>query len=342
MNRIDDRPQGEGIYMPDNNSPIMNVASDSIACNGPPVTGFTSSNTVIEVQAGSEITGAWLHELGSTGPDEFADNKVIASSHHGPVMAYLKKVPDATKNPSAGPGDGWFKISEVGYTDQIWGVDELIEAGGLQTVQIPECIEDGEYLLRFELIALHSASLPKQAQFYVECAQIKVTGGTGTAKPSTVSFPGAYSAEDPGILVQIWVDDLPIPESYTVPGRTIQERWPEYETALLKNRAPDVYQSTPMTGRSQVPGISRKRVLEKRKSNKEFHHLTRHAQATCGSYPTSFSLISSSEALPAIILPQIIRTECVYGGIGGRDEVVGILRGGGFLISVSFQTCPVL
>lgn len=26
----------------------------------------------------------------------------------------------------------------------------------------------------------------------MECAQINVVGGTGTAKPSTVSFPGAY------------------------------------------------------------------------------------------------------------------------------------------------------
>lgn len=36
----------------------------------------------------------------------------------GPVMAYLKKVDDAINNPAAGPGDGWFKISEVGYSDR--------------------------------------------------------------------------------------------------------------------------------------------------------------------------------------------------------------------------------
>ena len=29
-------------------------------------------------------------------------------------MAYMKKVADATQNPSAGPGDGWFKIAEEG------------------------------------------------------------------------------------------------------------------------------------------------------------------------------------------------------------------------------------
>lgn len=69
----------------------------------------------------------------------YADNKVIASSHHvrtapsgsyrgkrltpffkGPVLAYMKKVDDATDNPGAGPGDGWFKISEVGYENRKW------------------------------------------------------------------------------------------------------------------------------------------------------------------------------------------------------------------------------
>jgi hypothetical protein len=29
-------------------------------------------------------------------------------------MAYMKKVSDATQNPSAGPGSGWFKIAEDG------------------------------------------------------------------------------------------------------------------------------------------------------------------------------------------------------------------------------------
>jgi hypothetical protein len=30
----------------------------------------------------------------------------------------------------------------------------------------------------------------------MECAQINVIGGSGTANPSTVSFPGAYSVSD--------------------------------------------------------------------------------------------------------------------------------------------------
>lgn len=116
------------------------------------------------------MTGLWLHELGSTdsNPGSDTDNKVIASSHKGPLLAYMKKVSDATQNPSAGPGNGWFKISEVGLISSTqWAVDALISAGGVQSVKIPSCIENGDYLLRFELIALHSASSYPGAQFYV-------------------------------------------------------------------------------------------------------------------------------------------------------------------------------
>jgi hypothetical protein len=42
-----------------------------------------------------------------------------------------------------------------------------IAAGGVQNVTIPTCIEDGDYLLRFEIIALHSAYSLGGAQFYV-------------------------------------------------------------------------------------------------------------------------------------------------------------------------------
>lgn len=83
-------------------------------------------------------------------------------------MTYMKKVDDATQNPTSGPGDGWFKVSEAGLISPTqWAVDALIEGGGVQSVTIPSCIEDGEYLLRFEIIALHSAQDEGQTQFYV-------------------------------------------------------------------------------------------------------------------------------------------------------------------------------
>jgi len=209
--------------MPSDDSPQMDVTTNSMACNGPPVSGFRSSSQKISVAAGSTVTGAWLHTLSSSGGDSESDNKVIASSHKGPVMAYMKKVSDATQNPSAGPGDGWFKIAAEGLISPTqWAVDKLISNGGVQSVTIPSCIANGDYLLRFELIALHSAEKYPGAQFYMECAQITVTGGTGTKSPATVSIPGTYSGNDPGIKVNIYnTKGQPYPASYQIPGPAV-------------------------------------------------------------------------------------------------------------------------
>ena len=80
---------------------------------------------------------------------------------------------------------------------------------------IPKCIADGEYLFRIEHIGLHSAGSSGGAQLYISCAQLSITGGTATYKPDLMSFPGAYSASDPGLLINIY---YPVPKSYTPPG----------------------------------------------------------------------------------------------------------------------------
>ena len=51
------------------------------------------------------------------------------------------------------------------------------------------------------MLALHGASNYPGAQFYQECAQINIVGGTGSKTPSsTVSFPGAYSVRTYSLL----------------------------------------------------------------------------------------------------------------------------------------------
>jgi hypothetical protein len=42
-----------------------------------------------------------------------------------------------------------------------------IASGGIHKARIPTCIENGDYLLRFEILALHSAYSQGGAQFYV-------------------------------------------------------------------------------------------------------------------------------------------------------------------------------
>jgi len=202
---------GDGIRDPSYDGPIQDVTSNYIACNGGP-NPTTATDTVINVAAGSTVQATWRHTL-TSGSDD-----VIDPSHKGPVIAYLKKVGDATTD--VGYGSGWFKISQAGLTNvatQDWAVTDLIAAGGVQNIAIPSCIASGQYLLRAEIIALHAASSSGGAQFYMECAQINITGGSGAKSPATVSLPGAYSATDPGILINIY-ETL---SSYTIPGPSV-------------------------------------------------------------------------------------------------------------------------
>jgi hypothetical protein len=60
-----------------------------------------------------------------------------------------------------------FKIQQEGFNNGKWGTDTVINSGGNQQIHIPECIEDGQYLLRAEMIALHGARTANGAQLYV-------------------------------------------------------------------------------------------------------------------------------------------------------------------------------
>jgi hypothetical protein len=73
-----------------------------------------------------------------------------------------------------------------------------------QYTTIPASLPAGEYLLRVEYIALHSAAGLNRAQFYISCGQLNVTGGGAGVPTQLVSFPGAYKATDPGIKIDIY------------------------------------------------------------------------------------------------------------------------------------------
>ncbi|KAI0337150.1 glycoside hydrolase family 61 protein [Trametopsis cervina] len=202
-----------GIRAPSYDGPITDVTSNDIICNGginpyqQPV-----SQAVISVPAGATVTAEWHHTLNQAAGDP-ADP--IDASHKGPVISYLAKVPSATQ--STVTGLQWFKIYQDGYnpSTQKWAVDTLIANKGKVSFTIPSCIASGQYLLRHEIIALHAASSYPGAQFYMECAQISITGGTGAKTPATVSFPGAYKGTDPGIKLSIY---YPTVTNYTIPG----------------------------------------------------------------------------------------------------------------------------
>ncbi|KAH7106250.1 glycosyl hydrolase family 61-domain-containing protein [Auriculariales sp. MPI-PUGE-AT-0066] len=202
-----------GIRYPTYDGPITDVSSADIACNGGPNPLTTPyPGTVITVPAGAQVTTEWHHTLTSKGTNDSEDP--IDSSHKGPVMAYLAAVSNAAT--TAHTGLQWFKIYEDGYNPSSgkWAVDTMIANQGKVTFTIPSCIKPGDYLLRAELIALHGAGSYPGAQFYMECAQIRISGG-GSASPSTVSLPGAYKGSDPGITLSIY---YPPVTNYVIPG----------------------------------------------------------------------------------------------------------------------------
>lgn len=211
-----DNGQLVGLRAPKDNNPVQNVNTPDIICGRNP----SSSQTIIDVQPGDKIGSYWQHVIGGAQFPNDPDNP-IAKSHHGPVMAYLAKVDNATT--ASASGAKWFKIAEDSFdtSSRKWGVDNMVANKGWSYFTMPSCIAPGQYLLKIDLLALHSAKTAGGAQFYTSCGQIRV-GGTGSFSPSTtVSFPGAYSTSDGGILINIYgltgVPDMG-GKPYTAPG----------------------------------------------------------------------------------------------------------------------------
>lgn len=135
--------------------------------------------------------------------------------HPGPLQFYIAKVPAGqTVESFKGEGNVWAKI----YAEQATSSGGQLSWGSLNkgsvSVTIPKNTPSGDYLLRIEHIALHQASNTGGAQFYIACAQIRVTGGGNGTPGPLVAFPGAYKATDPGIKVNIYSGA----SSYSPPG----------------------------------------------------------------------------------------------------------------------------
>ncbi|KAL7916991.1 glycoside hydrolase family 61 protein [Trichoderma austrokoningii] len=114
----------------------------------------------------------------------------------------------------------FFKIDGIGLLSGgnpgTWASDVLIGNNNTWVIQIPEDLETGNYVLRHELIALHSAEQADGAQNYPQCFNLAVTG-TGSLQPSGVLATDLYQETDPGILFNIYTSPL----TYTMPGPTV-------------------------------------------------------------------------------------------------------------------------
>ncbi|KAK0751859.1 glycoside hydrolase [Schizothecium vesticola] len=198
----------EAVRMTENryhNGPITDVRSEAMTCYE--LNPGRGAARTLGVTAGSTVS---ITTGGGT-----------SIFHPGPTHFYLAKVPAGqTAATFSGKGAVWFKIAQdqprgLGTGSLSWETEGKSQV----SVRIPQCVQNGEYLLRVEHIALHSASAPNGAQLYISCAQLNISGGSGSIKTGNlVAFPGAYSATDPGILFNPY---YPIPTRYINPGPAV-------------------------------------------------------------------------------------------------------------------------
>ncbi|KXH55764.1 cellulose-growth-specific protein [Colletotrichum salicis] len=111
--------------------------------------------------------------------------------HDGPVIVWLSPAAASSSNVTTYDGSGpWAKIWELGAQTGNGQIKFPASNQAGFNFQIPSCTPPGEYLLRIE-IGLHSASAKAGAQFYISCAQIKVTdsGSSSGLFSPTARFP---------------------------------------------------------------------------------------------------------------------------------------------------------
>jgi len=203
--------QNQYLRVPPNNNPVTDVTSNDLTCN---VNGLSGSGVATEtIAAGDQITLEWHQHAQRTGED------AISSGHKGPVLVYVAKVPSGSAASWSPSGAVWTKVYQSGLLDpstQQWATDVVNTNSGKHSFTFPKSLPSGDYLIRAEIIALHTASSYPGAQFYIGCAQVTVTGG-GSASPTKIALPGAYKSTDPGITINIY-NNL---QSYTPPGGAV-------------------------------------------------------------------------------------------------------------------------
>nr|AFO72235.1 glycoside hydrolase family 61 protein F [Heterobasidion parviporum] len=189
------------------NGPVQDVTLIDLQCNGESADGIVGSAPAPiygTVAAGQQVNLNW-----TTWPD----------SHVGPMITYMAKAPSDITQWLPGTSAVWFKVAEAGKTsDGKWASTDVLSADeSIYTFTVPANLQAGQYVVRHEIIALHSAYTYPGAQFYPSCIQVQVTG-SGTKLPTSfVSFPGAYTPTTPGIVYDVYTNT----SAYPIPGPAV-------------------------------------------------------------------------------------------------------------------------
>ncbi|KAF2770881.1 glycoside hydrolase family 61 protein, partial [Teratosphaeria nubilosa] len=219
--------------------PPSNYSGPDIICH----LGATPGGTAATVKAGGTVELQWT---------------AWPSSHQGPVLNYLAKAGDSSTSFDWSGVDKtsleFVKIDAAGLIDDstvpgTWASDQLIVNNNSWTLEIPSSIAPGMYVLRHEIIALHSAEESDGAQNYPQCINLEVTG-SGTATPSGTLGEKLYTnTAAPGIMVNIY-SSL---STYEIPGPTL---WSGATATLAQSSVAITGAASVETGSSTAWGAS--------------------------------------------------------------------------------------
>jgi lytic cellulose monooxygenase (C1-hydroxylating) len=158
-----------------------------------------------DVAAGSKIQIQW--------------SKPWAESHHGPLLTYLAPCSgECTKEKPLS-----LRFTKIDHSGLLkpggpktyeFATDYMRNHNNSWEVTIPRNLKAGKYVLRNEIIALHTAATIGGAQNYPQCFNIRVTGAGKGSLPQGVPATQFYKPTTPGIVFNIAANL----QSYPIPG----------------------------------------------------------------------------------------------------------------------------
>ncbi|KAI0757721.1 glycosyl hydrolase family 61-domain-containing protein [Daedaleopsis nitida] len=213
------------------NGPVKGASNQDLFCG----LKAQPAEMVVPANSGSKVSFQWMAGGGQNWPH-----------NTGPMMTYMASCGSTTCDKFDDHNAEWFKIDEAGKKpndDSTWVQADLMK-GDSYSLNLPDNLAPGDYLIRHEIIALHLAVTKGGAEFYPSCTQVRI-GGNGNGTPSsdeTVTFPGGYSDTDPGIFDPTVFDS---DSKYVFPGPPIS-----------KLAATDGESSAPVTASAAFPSAS--------------------------------------------------------------------------------------
>ncbi|CAI7654959.1 hypothetical protein PCG10_002484 [Penicillium crustosum] len=277
---------------------------------------YTTSDIICHLNA----TNAKGHAVVAAGDRVFLQWTDWPDSHHGPVIDYLASCGSTGCETVDKTTLKFFKIDGVGLVDDktvpgTWGDDQLVAQNSGWMVEIPPDIAPGNYVLRHELIALHSAGTEGGAQNYPQCFNLQITG-SGSKQPAGVLGTELYSPTDPGIVVNIYTSL----STYVVPGPTLYSG----AVSITQTTSASTASGTPVTGTGTAAASGTTTTSSSKAATTTLVTTTR------ATSPTTTISKTSAIRKPATATPSTTPTTAAAGGGGATQTLYGQCGGTGW------------